>query len=159
MLAVKIHCIFLDATLLIMSLISCYYCYSKHTLRSFLSIFVSFLESHQHYSNLHFYLLSRISPPTGCLNLIWNNSFEVQNGQLKWLPSSKKSSSTFERWGHLSFINILYKKSNIGWPQQPPPLFISTVFLKYPVSLDNFSISKFSVWEYKNSISVLTWFL
>ena len=52
----KIHCIFLDATLLIMSLISCYYCYSKHTLRSFLSIFVSFLESHQHYSNLHFYL-------------------------------------------------------------------------------------------------------
>ena len=39
----KIHCIFLDATLLIMSLISCYYCYSKQTLKSFLSFFVSFL--------------------------------------------------------------------------------------------------------------------
>ena len=39
------------------------------------------------------------------------------------------------------------------------PLLISTGFLKYPVSLDNFSISKFSVWEYENSISVLSWFL
>ena len=38
------------------------------------------------------------------------------------------------------------------------PLLISTGFLKYQVSLDNFSISKFSVWEDENSISVLTFF-
>ena len=52
-------------------------------------------------------------------------------------------------WYHFlsSFMKVAY------------PLLISTGFLKYTVSLDNFSISKFSVWEYENSISVLTLFL
>ena len=37
------------------------------------------------------------------------------------------------------------------------PLLICTGFLKYPVSLEFFSISKYQVWEYQNSISVQTW--
>ena len=56
---------------------------------------------------------------------------------------------------NLPYMHCLYGKN----PCNIHPLLISTGFLKYPVSLDNFSISKISVWEYENSISVLTWFL
>ena len=78
-----------------------------------------------------------------------------------FLPQHNYAISIYFEWVTIKWqtLYVQLKKGKRRPQYETNPLLISTGFLKYPVSLDNFSISKLSVWEYENSFSVLTWFL
>ena len=55
---------------------------------------------------------------TGCVNSICY-TLKSQMANINWPGIFYKGSNKFRRFGHLSFINLFFKKSNLGWRQQP----------------------------------------